>query len=221
MDESYDFSPPMRSWYDCGCACSFTGGVRYPEDALLFLVEGFGLPARDAQRLPVGGLEVLGEEDDLADVLAVVRELSVDGLDDGVRLAADDDVAHQVVGPQLRERVEEEAPAGLPVLLDGAAVFALDKEFGVASAVGLLAVARQEVGPARAHVAGHVLHDEGDAVRLRVYRAEEFFVADLRGGLVRELLEAAELRRDVFDVVLCERVGHLMYSPSKKYRVTK
>src|SRR3712207_6963951 len=67
------------------------------------LVEGVGTPARDAESLPGGGLEVLGEEDYLADVLAVVRELAVDGLDDGVRLAAYGDGAHEVFRLQRSE----------------------------------------------------------------------------------------------------------------------
>jgi hypothetical protein len=74
---------------------------------------------------------VLGEEDDLPGVLAVVRELAVDGLDDRVRLAADEDAAVNVFGLQRFERAEEGAPARLPALLNRLAVFALDEELGV------------------------------------------------------------------------------------------
>src|SRR3712207_3000523 len=87
------------------------------------LVEGVGTPARDAESLPGGGLEVLGEEDYLADVLAVVRELAVDGLDDGVRLAAYGDGAHEVFRLQRLKRAEEYSPALLPTLLERAPVF--------------------------------------------------------------------------------------------------
>src|SRR5881275_3187614 len=176
---------------------------------VLFLVEGFRLAARDAERLPLRRLEVLGEEDYLPRVLAVVRELSVDGLDDCVRLAAYENLARQVFAFQRRERVEESAPARLPLLRDCASVFAFHEEFRVAVSVGLLAVGRQKIRPARAHVAREVLHDEGDAVRLGVNRAEELLVVQLLNGPVGEPLQSAELRDDVLQVVLCERVSHM------------
>src|SRR5205085_10613296 len=81
-------SSPCRRRPGAGSSC--LGALRMAAGRTLrALVELFGLAARDAERLPVGGFEVLGEEDDLAGVLAGVRELAVDGLDDRVRLAAD------------------------------------------------------------------------------------------------------------------------------------
>ena len=47
--------------------------------------------ARDRQGLPARTGPVLGEQDDLPDVLGVVGELALDRLEDGVRLAADRD----------------------------------------------------------------------------------------------------------------------------------
>src|SRR5437588_9705847 len=82
--------------------------------------------------------------------------------------------------------------------------------------VGLLAVGRQKIRPARAHVARQVFHDEGDAVLLGVNRAEELLVVQLLNGPVGEPLQSAELRDDVLQVVLCERVSHVRSSPSEK-----
>ena len=66
---------------------------------------------------------MLGEEDDLADVLAVVRELAVDRLDDRVRLAADRHGAQEVCGRQGFERGEEAMPAVFPSFEHRGAVF--------------------------------------------------------------------------------------------------
>ena len=54
-----------------------------------------------------------------------------------------------------------------------------DLQLAVAIAIRLLAVRRQEIAPARTHVAGHVLHHDRDRVRLRVERAEDIIAADL------------------------------------------
>jgi hypothetical protein len=56
-----------------------------------------------------------------------------------------------------------------------------------------------------------VLHDEGDAVRLRVDGAEELLVVDLRRRAVGESLLGAEDLHGVLKVVLGERVGHLSF----------
>jgi hypothetical protein len=53
------------------------------------------------------------------------------------------------------------------------------REFGVAVAVGLFAVGGEEVGPARAHVARHVLYDDGDGIGFAVERGEKLFVGCL------------------------------------------
>src|SRR5216684_3038221 len=58
-------------------------------------VELAGSVARHAQALPVARLEMFRQIDDLADVISVVRELPIDGLNHGVILAADADCPHQ------------------------------------------------------------------------------------------------------------------------------
>ena len=59
-------------------------------------VELGGAVSGYAERLPAVMGEMLCEQDDLAYVMGVVSDLAVDGLHDGVRLAADGDGAGQV-----------------------------------------------------------------------------------------------------------------------------
>src|SRR5690349_22017956 len=74
-------------------------------------VEGGRVSARHAQRVPVVALGQLAQQDDLAHVPGVVRELPRDGLDDGVGLAADGDGAHEIVRRQGRKGRLERGPA--------------------------------------------------------------------------------------------------------------
>src|SRR5579884_1223274 len=59
-------------------------------------------------------------------------------------------------------------------------------------AVRLFAVGGQEIGPARTHVAGHMLHDDCDAVVFRVELAKQFAIRDLGKRLLGHALVAAK-----------------------------
>src|SRR6185436_11366927 len=119
--------------------------------------------------------------DDLADVIAVVRELSLHRLNHGVRLAANRDGAQQIGGLERGERFEETLPAVLPTLRERRArEVGLELELTVAITVGLLAVAREEIGPARAQIAREMGRQHGEAVLVRAERGEVLRVADLR-----------------------------------------
>ena len=52
------------------------------------LIEFGRLVFRHAERFPFGGAKMLGEQNDLADVIGVMGQLPVDGLDDSVWLTA-------------------------------------------------------------------------------------------------------------------------------------
>ena len=108
------------------------------------------------------------EQDDLADVVWVVRELAVDGLHHGVGFAANGDGAGEVGVGEGLERGEEASPAGLPRGEERGAGGGRLFEFAVAIAVGFFAVSGEEVGPAGEHVAGHVFDDDGDRIGLVV-----------------------------------------------------
>ena len=75
-----------------------------------FGVEFSRLLSRNGERSPFAGLrgEVPGEEGDLPDVVAVMRDLAVDGLRDGVRLGANRDCARQVGLGDSFEGIEQD-----------------------------------------------------------------------------------------------------------------
>lgn len=165
------------------------------------LVEPPGAAAGHGQGLPGLRGEMLGQEDDLADVVAVVGELAVDGLDDAVRLGPDEDRHPQILLVEGRQGLEQAAPPLLPEVqehLPGGAGGHL--ELGIAVAAGLFAVGMEEVGPPRAHVARHVLDEDRQAVGLGVEGREEVLVAHLGQGPVAEILERAELIDNVCQV---------------------
>ena len=92
-------------------------------------------------------------------------ELTLDGLEDGERLAADGDGAVQIGGGERGERGEERGPALRPTVEELlAGVGGQNDELGVAVAAGFLAVGREEIGPTGEQVAADVFDDGGDAV---------------------------------------------------------
>ena len=73
-------------------------------------------------------------------------------------------------------------------------------ELGVAMAVGLLAIGGQEVRPARAHVAGHMLYYDGNRIGFRVEGNEKLLVGNLRHSAFGELLVLAKQGERIFQV---------------------
>jgi hypothetical protein len=164
---------------------------------------------------------VLGQQDDLAHVLAVVDELAVDGVHDGVGLAADEDGPAEVLRLQRVEGGEEALPAVLPPLHElrpGRAGRGL--ELAVAVAVGLLAVGREEIRPARAHVAGDVLDEDGHAVGPGVQAGHDVRIVETAQGPLAERLQGrdagARAAQEIgADVRAAHRGGPASHSPSK------
>ena len=72
------------------------------------------LPLGDAERSPPRTDEVFGQEHDLADVVGVMGELTLDRLEDGVWFAADDDRASEVGRGERLERGKQGAPIPPP-----------------------------------------------------------------------------------------------------------
>ena len=170
-----------------------------------------GLAAGDAERIPFagfGGGHVFGGEDDLSDVHGIVGELAVDGLHDRVRFVADHHFAAEIAFLERFERVEDVLPAGTP---DGHELFARFRsvfEFGVAIAIGFFAVGGEKVAPARAHVADHVLDDDGDGVGFRIERGEKIFVGALIHGALGKCFVVAKEREGILDVERRKFVWH-------------
>src|SRR5208337_1723364 len=118
-----------------------------------------------------------------------------------MRLAANADRAPEVVRVKRVDRLENQ----LPILFPRAEHFlalgvVVHDKFPVAIAVGLLAVAGQEIGEARAHVARQVLHDDCDTVGFRIGRRKELFIAELRDGAVCKALVTTQAAEDFVNI---------------------
>jgi len=145
---------------------------------------------------------VLSQKYNLANVVGVVHQLSIDGLNNRMLFAANQNLFSQVFSAQRLERVKDALPTAVPVIehrvLSG---FWIDDKFHVAVAAGLFTVGSQKVGPAREHVAGHVLHDDSNAVALLVERDEKLIVVELLQGLLGKLLVGSQTRDGVFKIM--------------------
>ena len=86
------------------------------------------------------------------------------------------------------ERLQQAGPTPLPILREFCPASEGVYKFVVSIPPRLLAVRRQEVGPAREQVPGDVLHDDGDAVRVGVEGGVQLVVGELGHGLVRPAL---------------------------------
>jgi hypothetical protein len=130
-----------------------------------------------------------------------------------VRLVADGDRPAEIRRPERRERREQDLPAGIPARHDGLArIRSAAFELAVAIAIGLLAVGRQKIGPSRAHIARHVLDDEGDAVGVGIQQREELWVFDLRHRLVGLRLQLSQLEDAIVKEVLFDQCAFSMWT---------
>src|SRR5689334_1483706 len=127
---------------------------------MYLLIEIGGAIPRDAQGLPPAARKMFGEHQDLAGVMGVVGDLAVDRLHDRMRLSSYGYGAAQVRIGQRLQRAENDRPSVLPKLEERLARGRGVHELAVALAVRFFSVRREEIGPSRSHVAGHVLHDD-------------------------------------------------------------
>ena len=148
-----------------------------------------GSTTRDAEGFPFRTTTQLGKLDDLADVVAVVGDLAVDGVEHGEGHAPDGDRLEEVVGLKRAEGVERAGPTLLPECEGLGVGVGARLELPIAVAPGLVAVAREEVGPSAQHVAVDVLHGHGDAVGLWVRGIGHVGVAELDQRAVAQFLE--------------------------------
>ena len=115
-------------------------------------------------------------------------DLPVDGLHHRMRLGKDKYRASQISLFERLQRGENKLSSGFPDDYHlHSRVQPTEFEFGIAVAVWFLAICGEKVSPARAHVARHVLHDDGDGVRFSVNGPEQFFIADLGDGAFGKL----------------------------------
>src|SRR5579871_293076 len=121
------------------------------------------------------------QHDDLPNMLRVVRDLPVDGLQYGVGLSANRYGAHDVIRLERIDGTEHARPAVLPPFHDirtcGRRCYL---ELAIPETVWLFAVASEEIRKAGAHISSQVLDQNGDRVCLRIKGKEEFVVLELR-----------------------------------------
>src|SRR5215471_475966 len=163
-------------------------------------IEFSRLIARDAQRFPMITGEMFGEQNNLADVMRVVRYLAIDGLHYGMRFAPYGDGAWEIHVCERFDSTEETGPAALPLLQESRAGGGRIHEFAVAVAIGLFTVRGQKVGPTRTHVARHVLHDNCDRVGLIVEHGEELLVGYLLHRALGEPLVIVKDAERIFNI---------------------
>jgi len=106
---------------------------------------------------------MLGEEDDLPEVLGVMSDLTVNGLEHCMRLVTNRHDSHDVFGSELVDRAEDTCPPFFPPRhYFCASRCRADLKLAIADTVRFLAVASEKIREARAHVAGNVLDEDRD-----------------------------------------------------------
>src|SRR5687768_11385177 len=153
---------------------------------------------------------MLGQENDLPDVVSVMGQLPVYGLDDSVRFAADSDGFGKVSFGQRLHVVEQCSPSAFPSPHQQLASVARRLKFHIAVAVRLLAVGREEVAPPRIKVAGDVLDHNGDGIRFGVDGGEEFGVTNLIDRLFGQAFVITERRNCIGTVIGNDFVHHVL-----------
>src|SRR5262245_9711893 len=102
---------------------------------------------------------MLRQEHDLTNVVCVVRELPVDGLHDGMRLAANDDRLTEILRYKWSKCIENAAPTLLPAFKHSLfCVALLNNKLSVAIAVWLFPIRSYELFPTRSRISRQVLH---------------------------------------------------------------
>src|ERR1700674_3053598 len=123
---------------------------------------------------------MLGQKNNLPDMRRVVRNLAIDRLQNGVRFAANHHSARHIFRFERVYRAEDTSPAFVPpahyVSPRGRATHL---KLAIAETVGLFAVAGEEVGEARPHIACQVLYKNGNGIRLRIKRQEKVVIPKL------------------------------------------
>ena len=119
-----------------------------------FCVHVGGFAAWHAERFPLSGFcesEMLGEKQNLADVMGIMRDLAVDGLHHGVRLGANRHRSREVGLRERFERIEDIFPAAFPLFDQFGACGGRSFKLRVAVAIWFLAIGSKEIEPANAY----------------------------------------------------------------------
>jgi len=183
-------------------------------------IEFSGIALGNAQGLPLAVLEMFRQNDNLAAVIGVMRNLSIDGLQNRMRFTTNRNCAAQVRVCECIQRGKQTLPTVFPHLQQrGASGRRLD-EFRVPLAAGLLSIRCQEIRPTRPHIAGRVFHHDGDRVRILIQQGIQLLVRDLRNRAIGQLLVVAKQRLDVLKIEVVNRsvMMELLKSQNRKRR---
>src|SRR5207249_3314879 len=85
-------------------------------------------------------------------------------------------------------------------------------KFLVAMAIGLLAVAGEEIQKARAHVAGQVLDEDSDAVGLIIELQKKIVIAQLGEGAFGQALVSTQAAQSLLEISGANLVVHSNYA---------
>ena len=134
---------------------------------------------RYAEVLPVFTPPVFSQKDNLAQVIAVVRQLPVDGFEYSMPFVADIDDLAELTALYRAQGSKQAVPAFFPGMLyfGGAAQFS--GKLAIALPPCLFAVLFEEIGPSGKHIAPQVVDNNGYAAAMPAGRSQELFFGEL------------------------------------------
>src|SRR5579871_2267080 len=139
---------------------------------------------------------------DLSNMRGVMRDLAVNGLQNSVSFAANGDGAHHIFSLQGIDCLEDARPATFPPCHNFCASRRGSHfKLAVTEAIRFLAVAGEEIGKTRPHIAREVLHEDCDRIRLGIKRDEKIFIAKLCKRGFAHVLVSAELAACFLEVM--------------------
>src|ERR1041384_6030176 len=109
-------------------------------------------------------------------------------------LAANCDFAFHLCVREWLNRFEDAIPALVPHFHEFSTSGWRFYKFRIAIAVRLLSVAGQEIRPARAHVASHVLSGNSDGIHFFIECLKQLSICNLLHGSLRQFLVIAKER---------------------------
>src|SRR5216684_7964130 len=163
---------------------------------------------RDRQCLPLVAREVARKLNNLSRVIRIVCHLAIDRLHDGMRLGANGYRPRQIRIAQRLQGPEEKFPPAFPHFHQFRARCRRRFKFSVAISVRLFSIAGKKIRPARAHVPGHVFHDDRYGIGFRIQGREQPRVRALGHRPLRQFLVIVKYSDRIFYVRRGELVCH-------------
>ena len=179
---------------------------------LHFLVEGGGGAFWNGQAPPIVIPDHLADVDDLADMMRVMGELAVDGVDCEERLVPDRDRPEQIIFAERAKGFDQAAPAFLPHVEELRLIGGGRAEFLIPVTARFLSVLREEVCPPADHIAVHMLYDDRDGIGLFGGNVIEILFFQLGEGHVTERLVGEQAFDRRIEIGGTNRIHSLLFS---------